>query len=43
MRPSDVPFQVGDFSKFRKLTGWEPEIPIEETLRGILDYWRQNI
>jgi len=43
MRPSDVPFQAGDFTKFRSLTGWEPLIPIEESLRDILDYWRGNV
>jgi GDP-4-dehydro-6-deoxy-D-mannose reductase len=40
MRPSDIPRLVCDPGKFRALTGWEPEIPIEETLRDILEYWR---
>ncbi len=43
MRLSDVPFQVGDFTKFRKLTGWQPQIQIEDALKEILDYWRQNV
>lgn len=42
MRPSDVPVLQGDASKFRKATGWEPEIPFEQTLRDLLDYWRQR-
>ena len=41
MRPSDVPVLLGDSSKFRKETGWKPEIPFEKTLRDILDYWRE--
>lgn len=42
MRPSDLPILVGDCSKFKKLTGWKPNIPIEETLRDLLDYWRKK-
>lgn len=42
MRPSDVPVLQGDAGKFRKATGWEPEIPFEQTLRDLLDYWRQR-
>ncbi len=41
MRPSDVPILVGDNSKFRKETGWEPAIPFEQTLRDLLTYWRE--
>ena len=39
LRPLDVPVIVGDNSKLREL-GWQRETPIEQTLRGILDYWR---
>jgi GDP-4-dehydro-6-deoxy-D-mannose reductase len=42
MRPSDVPVLQGDAGKFRKATGWEPEIPFERTLQDLLDYWRQR-
>lgn len=42
-RPSDNPELVCDASKFVKLTGWKPEISIEETLRDTLDYWRNII
>jgi GDP-4-dehydro-6-deoxy-D-mannose reductase len=42
MRPSDVPVLLGDNSKFRKATGWEPTIPFEQTLRDLLDYWRER-
>jgi GDP-4-dehydro-6-deoxy-D-mannose reductase len=40
LRPSDVPILLGDNSKFRKATNWKPEIPFEQTLKDILDYWR---
>jgi len=25
------------------LTGWEPLIPLEQTLRDVLDYWREKV
>lgn len=43
LRPSDVPVLLGDNTKFVEATGWKPAIPFEETLRDILDYWRQKI
>lgn len=43
LRPSDVPVLIGDNSKFVKKTGWKPEIPIERTLKDLLDYWRERI
>lgn len=42
LRPSDVPFLCGDSSTFRAMTGWKPEIPFEQTLRDLLDYWRSK-
>jgi len=42
MRPSDVPVLVGDSAKFRKATGWKPEIPFEKTLEDLLNYWRER-
>jgi GDP-4-dehydro-6-deoxy-D-mannose reductase len=43
LRPSDVPAQVGDPSRLRGATGWEPRIPLERTLRDLLDDWRARI
>ena len=43
MRPSDVPELRCDFEKFNSITGWEPVIPIEETLKDLVDFWRQKI
>jgi GDP-4-dehydro-6-deoxy-D-mannose reductase len=40
LRPSDVPVQVGDPSRLRAATGWEPRIPLERTLRDLLAHWR---
>ena len=42
-RPIDIPDLVCDSSKFRKVTGWKPEIKIERTLKDTLDYWRNIV
>jgi GDP-4-dehydro-6-deoxy-D-mannose reductase len=43
VRPSDVPVLLGDNTKFVKATGWAPSIAFEQTLRGILEYWRERV
>jgi GDP-4-dehydro-6-deoxy-D-mannose reductase len=43
LRPSDVEILIGDSSKFRADTGWEPEIPLDQTLQDILNYWRERL
>ena len=43
MRPSDVNVLLGDNTKFCKQTGWKPEIPFEQTLKDLLEYWRGKI
>jgi GDP-4-dehydro-6-deoxy-D-mannose reductase len=43
LRPSDVEVLLGDYSKFRADTGWEPRIPFDRTLADLLDYWRQRV
>jgi GDP-4-dehydro-6-deoxy-D-mannose reductase len=40
MRPSDTPVLRGDSTKLRKTTGWCPEIPFDQTLDDLLNYWR---
>lgn len=40
-RPSDVSVLVGDCSKFKEKTGWQPEIPFDQTLKDLLSYWCQ--
>ncbi len=43
LRPSDVPILWADSSKFHQATGWEPRIPFDQTLRDLLDYWRERV
>ena len=42
-RPIDVPEIVCNCKKFQALTGWQPEIPFNQTLQDILDYWRKIV
>lgn len=42
LRPSDVEILIGDASKFKADTGWEPQIPFEKTLGDLLDYHRER-
>lgn len=43
MRPSDVPILTGDNSKFTLKTGWDAEIPFEQTMADLLNYWRGRV
>ncbi|GAX91978.1 GDP-mannose 4,6-dehydratase [Effusibacillus lacus] len=43
MRPSDVDILLGNYEKFHKQTGWKPEIPFDQTLQDLLDYWRARV
>jgi GDP-4-dehydro-6-deoxy-D-mannose reductase len=39
-RPNDQPLIVGDPTRIRTELGWTPEIPIEQTLDDLLEFWR---
>lgn len=43
MRPSDVEVLIGDSTKFRELTKWKPEIPLQKTLEDTLNYWKKKV
>lgn len=43
MRPSDVQILQGDCAKFKKQTGWQPEISFERTMEDLLNYWRERV
>jgi GDP-4-dehydro-6-deoxy-D-mannose reductase len=42
-RAVEIPILVGDFSRLRERTGWEPKIPIEQSLHDVLNEWRQQV
>ncbi|MBI2134210.1 GDP-mannose 4,6-dehydratase [Candidatus Woesearchaeota archaeon] len=43
LKEGDIPFLVGNNSKFVSDTGWHPEIPFHKTLKDLLDYWRKRV
>lgn len=43
LRPIDADLQVPDCRKFKEHTGWEPSITFEQTMRDLLDYWRNRV
>ena len=43
IRPVDVPIIEADTTKLREATGWERKIPLEQTIRETMDYWRHHI
>jgi GDP-4-dehydro-6-deoxy-D-mannose reductase len=43
LRPSDQPLILGDPSRTQTEVGWHATIPIEDTLKDLLAYWRQRV
>jgi len=43
LRPTDEPILMGDNSKLRNATGWEPKISMEEIVSEIMAFWRERI
>ena len=42
-QPADVPSQVGNAGRLVRASGWQPEIPMQQTLLDVLDSWRQQV
>lgn len=42
-RPSEQRTTYGSFEKISEITGWKPQIPLNETLTDILNYWEQKL
>jgi GDP-4-dehydro-6-deoxy-D-mannose reductase len=40
MRPSDVPRLWGSHARLTHTTGWNPTIPLEQTIDDLLAWWR---
>ena len=38
---ADPSMLVGDATRLTEATGWRPEIPFEQTIDDLLEYWRQ--
>jgi GDP-4-dehydro-6-deoxy-D-mannose reductase len=43
VRPVEVPRLVGSNDLLRLVTGWSPEIPLEQTLHDVLDSFRDSL
>lgn len=44
MRSSDFSFRPPNCNKFKQLTGWEPELTLQDnTLPDLLNYWRKQV
>ncbi len=43
VRPTSVPRLLGNTERFRKLTKWEPKIPLQKILSDTLEYWRDFV
>ncbi len=41
-RPSDMPIMYGSHQKITGLTGWIPTIPLEQTLKDLLEWYRSQ-
>ncbi len=42
-RPIDIQIQIGDTTKLHAKTGWKPEIPIDQTLTDLFNYWVRKL
>ncbi len=43
VRPGVAPTLALDATRFRAATGWAPKVPLETSLRDLLDYWRDQV
>jgi GDP-4-dehydro-6-deoxy-D-mannose reductase len=43
VRPHDTPEVRGSAERLRAATGWEPQIPLEQTVADALDEWRRQV
>jgi GDP-4-dehydro-6-deoxy-D-mannose reductase len=42
LRPNDIPVAAGSWQRLHDLTGWRPEISLDQTLADLLSYHRQQ-
>jgi len=40
---SDIPLQVGSAERLRRLTGWQPQVSLQQSLADLLAYWRDEV
>ena len=42
-RKADIPLLLGNNEKIRNELNWTPEIPLDQTLKELLNYWRERV
>lgn len=42
-RPTDLPLLLGDNSKLRAATGWETQIPLQQSVKDAVEYARMSV
>ena len=42
LRPADIPTMIADITKVTAL-GWQPTIPLADSLQRVLEYWRNTL
>jgi GDP-4-dehydro-6-deoxy-D-mannose reductase len=43
LRERDVMEISGSYDKLKRAAGWEPKLPLEQTVRDTLDWWRDKL
>jgi GDP-4-dehydro-6-deoxy-D-mannose reductase len=43
LRPVDEPILRGDNTRLKAVTGWEPQIGMEQIVRELLAFWRSRM
>ena len=43
MRPSDTPCLYGDYRKIQQDTGWQPQIPLRQSLADAFTDWLERL
>jgi GDP-4-dehydro-6-deoxy-D-mannose reductase len=43
IRPTENRIIIGNYEKIKSETGWEPSIPIEQSLDDLLNYWKSEL
>jgi GDP-4-dehydro-6-deoxy-D-mannose reductase len=38
-----IPYAVGSNEKFRRATGWKPEIEFRQTLGDLVGWWKEKL
>lgn len=43
VRPTELMTFIGDYSKFQSMSGWKIQYQLQETLKSVLEYWREFV